>query len=65
MLRIMGERDTIFSMIPKPSLGTHGDFKGEKNDWLSEAQVIKSNLQYSQIVEIPEYELTNSSLINC
>ena len=26
----MGERETIFSMIPTPSLGIHGDFKGEK-----------------------------------
>ena len=47
----MGERETIFSMIPKPSLGIHGDFKGKKN-WLSEGQVIKSDLQYSQLVEI-------------
>ena len=26
----MGERETIFSMIPKSSLGIHGDFKGKK-----------------------------------
>ena len=48
----MGERETIFSMIPKSSLGIHGDFKGKKNNWLSEGQVCKSDLQCSQLVEI-------------
>lgn len=48
----MGERETIFSMIPKSSLGIHGDFKGKKNNWLSEGQVFKSDLQCSQLVEI-------------
>ena len=48
----MGVKETIFSMIPKPSLGIHGDFKGKKNNWLSEGQVIKLDLQCSQLVEI-------------
>ena len=43
----VGKRETIFSMITKPSLGIHGDFKGKKSNWLSEGQVIKSDLQYS------------------